>query len=66
MKNEMRILRMTKRSMVRATCIVQPKDIERAKDLILMFGLNDTIVELTIENNVSWYYHMFCVRMVMF
>ena len=32
--------------------------IEIAKDLMLMLGLNETIGELAMENNVCWYGNM--------
>ena len=41
LESEMGILRGIMTSMVRAMCSTQLKDIKRAKDLILMLGLNE-------------------------
>ena len=55
---EMGILRRTERSMVRAICGVQPRDIKRSTDLIFMLGLNETIDQLAMTNSVRWYGHV--------
>ena len=41
-ESEIGILRGTERSMVRATCGVQLKDIKRSTDLMFMLGLKQT------------------------
>ena len=48
-ESEMRILRMTERSMVRAMCGVQHLDRKRSMDL------NETMDQLAMANDVSWY-----------
>ena len=40
---------------MRAMCGVQLKDIEGAKDLMLMLGLSETMYQLTMANSVHWY-----------
>ena len=44
--------------MVRAMCGVQLKDRKRSMDLMFMLGLNETIHQLTMANNVHWYGHV--------
>ena len=44
--------------MVRAMYGVQLEHRKRAKDLILMLGLNRTIDLLAMANNVHWYDHV--------
>ena len=44
--------------MVTAMCGVQLKDRKRSKDLMLMLGLNETISQLAMANNVCWYAHV--------
>ena len=46
-ESEKEILRRTERSMVLATCGVQLKNRKRSKDLMLIFGLNETTDQLT-------------------
>ena len=41
-----------KRSTVRTTYAVKPKDIKRAKDMMLMLGSNETIDQLAMANSV--------------
>ena len=41
--------------MVRAMCGVQPIDINRFKDLMLMLGLNKAIDQLAMANSIGWY-----------
>ena len=45
-------------SMVRAMCGVQLKDRKRCKDLMFMFGLNETMDQLSLANNVHSYAHV--------
>ena len=49
---------MTERSMVRAMCGVQLKDIKRFKYLMFMLGLNETIDLLAMANSVRRYDHV--------
>ena len=51
-ESEMGILRRTERSTVRAMCVIQPKVRKRAKDMMLMLGLSETIDQLAIANSV--------------
>ena len=44
--------------MVRAVCGVQLKDSKKVKDLMLMFGLNETFDQLAMANSVRWYGHV--------
>ena len=55
-KREMRISQSTERSMVRAMCDI--KDIKRSMDLMLMFGLHETLDHLAMVNSVRWYGHV--------
>ena len=41
---------------------VQLKDIERSRDLMFMFGLNDTIDQLSMANSVCWHDHVLSER----
>ena len=50
--SEMGILLRTERSIVRATCGVQLKDIKRSTDLMSMLGLTETIDQSAIVNSV--------------
>ena len=54
---DIRIIQKTERSMVRAMCGSQLKNI-RARNLMLMLGLNETKDQLTMANSVHWYGHM--------
>ena len=56
-ESEMRILRRTERSMVRAMCGVQLKDRKRSMDLVFMLGLNETIGH-------HWLWQTVFIRMV--
>ena len=47
----MGILQRTERFMVRAMYVVQLKDSKRAKDLLLMFGMNKTTDQLAITGS---------------
>ena len=42
--------------MVRAMCRIQLKDRKRSK--VLMLGLNETMVHLSVANSVLWYGHV--------
>ena len=55
-ESEMGILRRTERSMMRAICEVQLKDIKCSKHLML--GLNETIGQLAMANSVRWHGHV--------
>ena len=57
-ESEMIILRRTGRSMVIAMCGVQLKDRKRSTDLMIMLGLNETIDQLAMANNVCWNGHV--------
>ena len=52
------VLRTTARSMMRAMCGVQLKDIKRSADLMFMLGCNETIDQLAMANSVRWYGHV--------
>ena len=54
----MEILQRTEGSMVRAMCGVQLKGRKRSMDLMLMLGLNETMVQLAMANSVRWYGHV--------
>ena len=54
-ESEMGILRRTERSMVRAMCGVQIKDIKRYMDLVFMLGLNETVDQMAMANNFRWH-----------
>ena len=45
-------------SMVRAMCGLQLKDRNGSRDLMLMLGLNETIDQLAMTNNVHLYGHV--------
>ena len=57
-EGEMVILHRTERSMVRAMCGVQLKDIKTSMDLMLMLGLNGTMDQLAMANIVHWPGHV--------
>ena len=57
-ESEMGILRMTERSMVRATCGVQLRDRRRSTYFMFMLGLSETIDQLPMANSVCWYGHV--------
>ena len=44
--------------MVRAMCLLQLKDRKLSKDLMLMFGLNETLDQLVMANSVCWHGHV--------
>ena len=45
-------------SMVGSVCGVQLKDGKRAKDVMLMFSLNETTDQLDLANSDCWYGHV--------
>ena len=45
-----------------ATCRVWLKDRKRSTDLMLMFGLNETIDQLAMVNNVYWFGHVLKIK----
>ena len=51
----MGILERTERSMESAMCGLQLKDRKRAKELMLVLGLNETVDQLSIASNVCSY-----------
>ena len=53
--NEMGILQRNERSMVRAMCGVQLKGRKRAKNLMLILDLSETIDKLAMSHSVRWY-----------
>ena len=55
---EMEVLRRTERYTVKAMCGVHIKGRKRAKDLMLIFGLNDTTGHLAITNCLCWCCHV--------
>ena len=57
-ESEMGVLRRTERSMVRAMCGVQLKDIKKSMDLMFMLGWKETMDQLTMANSVCWYGHV--------
>ena len=56
---EMEILQCAETSMVKGMCGVQLNDIKRSKHLLLMSGLDETIVQLAVANNVNCNGHVF-------
>ena len=56
--SEIGILRRIERSMVRAMCVVQLRDRKISADLMLIFGLSETIDQLAMANSVRWYGHV--------
>ena len=56
-KSKMEILQ-KERSMVTVLCAVKFKDRKRTEDLVLMLGLNETIVQLAMANSVYWLRHV--------
>ena len=57
-ESEMGILRRTDRSMVRAMCGIQLKDIRRSTDLMFMLVLSETKDQFAMANSVHWYGHV--------
>ena len=41
--------------MLRAMCGIQPKDIKRSINLMLMLGLNEIIDQMVMANSVCWH-----------
>ena len=54
----MGILQRTERSMVRAMCGVQLKGRKKSINLMFILGLNETIDQLAMANNVCWCGHV--------
>ena len=54
----MGILRRTERCILRAMFGVQLKDRQRSIDLMIMFGLSETIDKLAMANSVRWDGHV--------
>ena len=54
----MLIFKRAERFVVRTMCRVQHNDGKIAMDLMVMFGLNETIDLLAMANSVRWYGHM--------
>ena len=54
----MGILGRAERSMVRAMCRVQLKDIKKSADFMFMLGLSETIDQLVMANSVRWCGHV--------
>ena len=52
------ILPRAERSMVRAMCGVQLKDIKRSTDFMFMLGVKETIDQLAMANSAHWYGHV--------
>ena len=51
------IVQSTRRSVVGGNSGEQLKD-RRSKDLMMLLGLNDTVGQLAMENNICWYGHV--------
>ena len=58
-ENEMVILRITKRAMVRAMCGTKLMEKKRTENLMEMLGLKETVVQMAKANGVRWYWHVF-------
>ena len=54
----MAILRRTERAMVRAMCGAKLMERKRTEDLMEMFGLKETAVQMAKVNGVRWYGHV--------
>ena len=57
-ENEMAILRMTERAMVRAMCGAKLVEKKRTEDLMEMLGLKETAVQMAKSNGVRWNGHV--------
>ena len=57
-ESEIRILRRTERSTVRAMCGVQLNDINGSSNLMFILGLKVIIDQLAMANSVRWYGHV--------
>ena len=57
-ENEMKILRRTKRAMVRAKCGTKLMEKKWTGDLMEMLGLKETVVQMAKANGVRWYGHV--------
>ena len=57
-ENEMAILRMTEKAMVRALCGAKLMEKKRTEDLMKMLGLKETMVQMARANGVRWYRHV--------
>ena len=56
--SKMGILQRTERSMMRAICGAQLKDIKISTDLMFMLGLSESIGQLALANSACWYGHV--------
>ena len=54
-ENEMAILRRTERAMVRAMCGAKLIEKKKTEDLMEMFGLKETAVQMAKANGMRWY-----------
>ena len=57
-ENEMAILRRTGRAMVRAMCGAKLMEKKRTEDIMEMFGIKETMVQMAKANGVRWYVHV--------
>ena len=55
---EKAILRRTERAMARAMCGAKLMEKKRTEDLMEMFGLKETVVQMAKANGVRWYAHV--------
>ena len=54
-QNEIGILQITERAMVRSMCGVKLVDKKSTKDLMLLLDLNESMDQLVRANSVRWY-----------
>ena len=57
-ENEMTILRMTERALVRVMCGAKLMEKKRTGDLLGMLGLKETVSQMAKANGVRWYGHV--------
>ena len=57
-ENEMAILRMNERAMVRAMCGAKLMEKKRTEGLMKMLGLKETMAQMAKANGVRWYRHV--------
>ena len=57
-KNEMAILRRTKKAIMRAMCGVRLIEKRRSQELTSLLGLKDTLNEIARASGVRWYGHV--------
>ena len=57
-ENEMALLRITEKAMIRAVCEIKIMEKKRSQELTILLGLKDTLDGLARASGVQWYGHV--------